>query len=489
MVKREGRIQSAERAMPTLLHTIESPRISFAPDTSGLQATLRKELRMDTLPLPPRPNLDQYKKRAKSLVAAAQSDDPNAVHRWATEWLESLVALLDVAPSDFVRHSIERAATHIGERVAAKRRTGERVDRFTLADAQFLIAEAHGFENWAAFARHIGGDAEPDAGDADFERAADAVVNGDLETLAALLTANPKLIRERSRRVHHVTLLHYVAANGVEDFRQKTPKNAVEITRLLLDAGAEPDALADTYGADTLQTTMNLLVSSTHPASAGLQSAIAEALLDYGAAVNGLADDESPLMTALRFGYIDAAETLARRGARVDAIIAAASLGRLDQVRDMVVDARTLKTGVPLISMPWMQVRPDPRVHIELALAWACKFGRPEVALFLIELGVNPAAMDDDKMTALHWSGATGMLSLIDELLRRGVPLEVENAWGGTVLNSTLHFALYIPVKDVDYIPVLERLLQAGANVDVVDYPTGKPLIDELLARYGAVKR
>ena len=129
------------------------------------------------------------------------------------------------------------------------------------------------------------------------------------------------MIRQRSRRVHHVTLLHYVAANGVEDFRQKTPKNAVEIARFLLDAGAEPDALADTYGGDTLQTTMNLLVSSAHPAAARLQSAIAEVLLDYGAAVNGVADDESPLMTALRFGYIDPAETLARRGARVDAIV------------------------------------------------------------------------------------------------------------------------------------------------------------------------
>jgi hypothetical protein len=444
---------------------------------------------MDTLPLPPRPNLDQYKKRAKSLVAAAQSDDPSAVHRWATDWIESLVALLDVAPSDFVRHSVERAATHNVERVAAKRRTGERVDRFTLADAQFLIARAHGFESWAAFARHIGGDTAHDPRDAEFERAADAIVDGDLETLAALLRANPKLIRERSSRVHHVTLLHYVAANGVEDFRQKTPTNAVEITRFLLDAGAEPDAVADTYGRDTLQTTMNLLVSCTHPADAGLQSAIAEALLDYGAAVNGVADDESPLMTALRFGYIEAAETLARRGARVDAIVTAASLGRLDLVRDMVVDAKTLKPGVPLISTPWTTVPRDPRVHIELALAWACKFGRSEVAHFLLDIGVNPVAKDSDDMTALHWAGATGLLSVIDDLLRRGVPLEVDNAWGGTVLNSTLHFALYIPVKGVDYIPVLERLLQAGANVDVVDYPTGKPRIDALLARYGAVKR
>jgi ankyrin repeat protein len=444
---------------------------------------------MDTLPLPPRPNLGQYKKRAKSLVAAAQSDDPNAVRRCAAEWLESLVALLGAAPSEFVRRSIDRAAKHIVEQVAAKRRIGDRVDRFTLADAQFLIADAHGFESWAAFARHIGGDPELEAPDAEFERAADAIVHGDLETLVALVSANPGLIRERSSRVHHATLLHYVAANGVEDFRQKTPRNAVEIARFLLDAGAEPDALADTYGADTLQTTMNLLVSSAHPAAAGLQSPLAEALLDHGAAVNGVADDESPLMTALLFGYIDPAETLVRRGARVDTIVAAAALGRLEQVRAMIVDAKTLEPGVPLVSTPWTTGPHDPRVHIELALAWACKFARPQVALFLLDLGVNPSAMDANKMTALHWAAANGMMPVIEELVRRGVSLEVENAWQGTVLDSTLHFALFIPVQGVDYVPVLERLLQAGANVHVVDYPTGKPPIDDLLTRYGAVKR
>ncbi|MEO8623485.1 MAG: ankyrin repeat domain-containing protein, partial [bacterium] len=320
---------------------------------------------MDTLPLPPRPNLEQYRKRAKSLVVAVHSADADAVRRWATEWLETLVARLDIAPSEFVRHSMDRAVRYINDRVAP--------DGFALADAQFLIARAHGFENWAAFAHHISGDAHADGDHSDFERAADAIVHGDLETLSALLRATPALIRARSPRLHRCTLLHYVAANGVEDFRQKTPANAVEIARFLLDAGASPDALADTYGADSLQTTMNLLVSSVHPANAGLQSPIAEALLDYGASVNGVADDESPLLTALHFGYVDPAETLASRGARVDAIITAAALGRLDQVRGMLVNATTLRADVPLISSPWRRLPPDPRVHIEHALVWACK--------------------------------------------------------------------------------------------------------------------
>jgi hypothetical protein len=78
-----------------------------------------------------------------------------------------------------------------------------------------------------------------------FEAAADGIVNGDIAMLRKLLAENPGLARERSTREHRSTLLHYVSANGVEDFRQKTPPNIVEITNLLLDAGADPNAESD----------------------------------------------------------------------------------------------------------------------------------------------------------------------------------------------------------------------------------------------------
>src|SRR5262245_32476686 len=240
---------------------------------------------MDTLPLPPRPSLEQYRKRAKGLVDAAQSDEPGAVKEWARRWLESLTSALGVAPSPFVQGSIDRAVVHIEDRVRQSR--SQSSSTFALADAQYLIAEAHGFENWAVFARHLEVLSGKRGWEDDFETAADAVVNGDLETLESLVQRNPELIRAHSTRVHRATLLHYVAANGVEDFRQKTPRNAVEIARFLLESGADVDALADTYGADWWQTTMNLLVSSAHPAGAGLQPALVELLADFGAAVNG----------------------------------------------------------------------------------------------------------------------------------------------------------------------------------------------------------
>src|SRR5262249_33670695 len=138
---------------------------------------------------------------------------------------------------------------------------------------------------------------------------------------------------------HRATLLHYVAANGVEGYRQVTPPNAVEVAKTLLDAGAEVDALADMYGGEC--TTMSMLVSSCQPHNAGVQATLAETLLDYGAAIEGVRTGKwnNPLMTALVFGYPDTAEMLARRGARVETVAAAAGLGRVDEVRRMLPSA------------------------------------------------------------------------------------------------------------------------------------------------------
>jgi hypothetical protein len=59
----------------------------------------------DALPLPPRPSLDQYKKRAKDLLKASQSPAPAAIRAWAAEWIASPVRLsnLNITPQLPVR--------------------------------------------------------------------------------------------------------------------------------------------------------------------------------------------------------------------------------------------------------------------------------------------------------------------------------------------------------------------------------------------------
>jgi Ankyrin repeat len=100
----------------------------------------------------------------------------------------------------------------------------------------------------------------------------------------------------------------------------------------------------------------------------------------------------------------------------------------------------------------------------------------------LLDRGADPAGADHDGMTPLHWAAAHGRLAVVEELLRRGAPLEVENVWDRTVLSSTAFFATRMPVPGVDYPAVLERLLAAGADARRAAWAADDP-------RIGAVPR
>jgi len=50
----------------------------------------------DAIPLSPRPNREQYKKRAKDLVKLCRSGDRDALHVLVEVWIEKLVKLHDL---------------------------------------------------------------------------------------------------------------------------------------------------------------------------------------------------------------------------------------------------------------------------------------------------------------------------------------------------------------------------------------------------------
>src|ERR1022692_3540475 len=120
-----------------------------------------------------------------------------------------------------------------------------------------------------------------------FSQTVDAITTGDEPHLRALLQAHPGLIHERAPFAHKATLLHYVAANGVEV--QRSPKNAPAIARILLEAGAEADAVAPIYGIS--DTTLCLTVTSVHPYLAGVQANLVDVLADHGAKIDGVSED------------------------------------------------------------------------------------------------------------------------------------------------------------------------------------------------------
>src|SRR5215472_1141671 len=47
----------------------------------------------DALPLPPRPNFEQYKKLARDFQRACKSSDAGAIRDWAAQWAENIARL------------------------------------------------------------------------------------------------------------------------------------------------------------------------------------------------------------------------------------------------------------------------------------------------------------------------------------------------------------------------------------------------------------
>ena len=257
-----------------------------------------------------------------------------------------------------------------------------------------------------------------------FESAVEAIITGNLATLESLLAESPELVRARSTRIHRATLLHYIAANGVEDHHQKTPGNAVEIATTLLKAGSEVDALADMYGGQ--YTTMSMLVSSCHPAKAGVQVALVETLLDFGAAVEARGSNKwgSPLMTALAFGYLSAAEALVRRGAPVDNIAAAAGLGQR-------ADTSRMLTAADAESR-------------HRALALAAQHGHVDIVQLLLDAGEDPNRYNPDgnhsHSTPLHQAALAGHDAVVRLLVERGARLDIKDKiYQATPLGWAMH--------------------------------------------------
>jgi hypothetical protein len=405
----------------------------------------------DALPLPPRPNLEQYKKLARDLQRACKSADPGAIREWAAQWVENLARLQGLEITSELRRRIGFEAERMERRWHKFKQQNEHAARCRLADAQFFVARGHGFASWPKFVRHLESLARANSPVSKFEAAVDAIVEGDQVTLEKLLAENPALVRALSTREHRSTLLHYVSANGVEDFRQKTPKNIVEITRLLLKAGADVNAESDAYGGRS--TTLGLAATSWHPEHAGVQLPLMEVLIEHGAIIDG-PDGGNAVNGCLHNGRGEAAEFFANHGANLD-LEAAAGVGRLELVKTFFNDDGTLKP-------------PATREQMKDGFAWACEFGRTSVVEFLLQRGMEiDVRLRHNGQTGLHWSALQGHLDVVKLLLERGAPVDAKDeSFGGTPLEWALYGWGSPDAEPGHYYEVVALLARAGARLD-----------------------
>ncbi len=324
-------------------------------------------------------DLEQYRAQAKELLKAARAGDATARERIG-------------------QHHPERDAP-----LAA--------GRLQLADAQLVLAREHGFGSWARFKEHLL-----------IRNGIAALDQGDVAGLAALLERAPRLLRIRclvgewyeAGYFQGAMLLHHVAGNPI---RCPLPLNIVEVTRLLLDRGADPNARTESGS-----TTIGLLLTSKQASEAGVALPLVDMLRAAGAEAD--LEDANLLDMPLLEAAPETARALVDRGATVS-LRHAAGLGRLDLLEEILAHA----------------VEP---AALEEALAFAAIRGEEAAARALVARGargdvlVRPGGRTP--RTALHEAANRGYEGIVRLLLERGADASVvEPHFGGTAAGWAHH--------------------------------------------------
>ena len=311
-----------------------------------------------------------------------------------------------------------------------------------------IIAHTHYFDTWAAY-EQLQNQLQHNHALQQFEHAADSIATGDAAALQNLLSKNPELIRMRSVRNHHSTLLNYVGANGFEAYRQTTPKNAVEIAAILLNTGAEVDAWGDMYGGTS---TLGLVATSVHPVITGVQQELMDILIQHGADPNhAVAPSYTQgllILACLHNGRYEPIRYLAGKGAVVD-LEGAGGLGDLSKVKSY------FNASGKLIDQTLQTSRDG-------CLIWASLLGHQPVVEFLLGTGMD-VNLKWDGHTPLHSAAFGGQIGIVRLLLQKGAATEALNSYDGTVLGATL-WAWYNDRKPA-HREIIETLIGAGAII------------------------
>jgi ankyrin repeat protein len=209
-------------------------------------------------------------------------------------------------------------------------------------------------------------------------------------------------------------------------------------------------------------------------------------LLDHGADPSAVADGLSVAARAAREGRSDVLELFEQRGTPivlegVDRLIAACASGdsaavRTIREREPHLVGEVLAMGGELLAK----------------FAGTCN---PAGVRELLDLGVDvrtPFTAGDGYFgvpkgsLAIHVAAWRGRPEIVRLLLARGSPVDVPDADGGTPLTLAVRACVDSYWTELRSPDSVRALLDAGASVQGVPYPSGYAAVDELLRSHGA---
>jgi len=329
--------------------------------------------------------------------------------------------------------------------LAAFRRWGLPV---TAEGARTAIAREHGLWSWAELRRQVTSLRE--RGDP-FARAYRLLEAQDVDGL-----------REQLERFPDLVALH--GTNGNDLLGMATATCDERLVALLLEQGADP-VRANVHGWTPL-----------HQAAYSGLPLLARLLLDAGAPpdVSARGDGGTPVIVALFWGHRKTAELLAESGVFPRNLRAAAGLGRLDLIEELVATDGALAPGAgahrafyrPHSGFPAWEPSNDPQEILDEALSWAARNDRVEALDVLVACGASVDA-DVYRGTALAWAAACGRTRAILGLLALGADPNGRGTFGGPEHGdgtTPLHHA-----AEGGHLDAIRALLDSGADPTVRD--------------------
>jgi ankyrin repeat protein len=311
----------------------------------------------------------------------------------------------------------------------------------TMEGARIAIAREHGLPGWSELARHVA-----ELEDEPFERAYRAVEAQDVAGLAALLDEFPELVSA-------------TGTNGNDLLGMAGATCDERLVAVLLERGADVRR-GNVHGWTPL-----------HQAAYSDLPALARMLLDAGAAVDVFArgDGGTPLVVALFWGNRTTAELLAERGVHPHNLRAAAGLGRIDLLDELLA---TGSAGAhrgfyrPHSGFPPWRPSDDPQETLDEGLAWAARNDRADAVGALVERGAAVGA-DVYRGTALSWAAACGRLASIRRLVELGADPNQRTTFGGPE-HGEKTTALHLAAQNGD-LDAVRSLLDLGADPTAED--------------------
>ena len=235
------------------------------------------------------------------------------------------------------------------------------------------------------------------------DQAREAIKQSDVDKLKVLIESHPDLPNQRSED-NDRTLLQSIA-----DYPGNRPRG-VEMARLVIDAGANVNVGIESGNETPL-----------HWAAGNDDLELTELLLDAGAEIDvygGVIENGTPLWGAVFFRCVNVANLLIDRGGAVNLMIIAGA-GRRDLVDQFFDDEGNVTESAGALPC-WDKPKP-PKRALNSAFGLACRNGHVTLAKILLERGADPEWVNSGGETALQQAKSGNHKIVVDWLKERGI--------------------------------------------------------------------